>query len=273
MDLQRFLCWKAALLILSLPRGLRCMSVHILNEEPVHVMPDSSLVLRARIEHGPLEEVSAVTWEREPESGVGHDRVTLARCPAGGLECAGTRPSVRVRVDPRETTLQMDGYSGAESGVYAVTVTDHKGAETTARCVVRSYEAVHHVSVSINVSHASLLCGEAWGTEPRFSWFHERVAVTDAVGRVSGDGTTLFVTRTPFCGHFTCVVSNKLGHSAASYTAAPCRTEGRGPTAAVLCPVLLLLLLFGGGLAFLLWRRHKHSYRGERLQDHLDDTI
>lgn len=75
------------------------------------------------------------------------------------------------------------------------------------------------MSVSINVSHASLLCGEAWGTEPRFSWFHERVAVTDAVGRVSGDGTTLFVTRTPFCGHFTCVVSNKLGHSAASYTA------------------------------------------------------
>lgn len=39
-----------------------------------------------------------------------------------------------------------------------------------------------------------------------------------------------------------------------SWRTAPCRTEGRGPTAAVLCPVLLLLLLFGGGLAFLLWR-------------------
>ncbi|KAM8869453.1 uncharacterized protein AB9W97_016790 isoform 1-T2 [Spinachia spinachia] len=273
MDLQCFLWWKAAVLILLLPRGLRCMSVRILNEEPVHVMPDSSLLLRARIEHGAQEEVSAVTWEREPESGVGHDRVTLARCPAAVPECAATTPNVHVSVGPRETTLRVDGYGGADGGVYAVTVTDRKGAETTAHCVVRSYEAVHHVSVSINVSHSSLLCGEAWGTEPRFSWFHERVAITDTVGRVSGDGTTLYVTRTPFCGHFTCVVSNKLGHSTATYTAAPCRTEGRGTTAAVLCPVLLLLLLFGGGLSLLLWRRRRRSNRGERLQDHLDDTM
>lgn len=33
---------------------------------------------------------------------------------------------------------------------------------------------------------------------------------------------------------------------------APCETEGRGTTAAVVC--LVLLLLFGGVLAFLLWR-------------------
>ncbi|KAM6935389.1 uncharacterized protein PEZ65_005750 isoform 1-T2 [Lycodopsis pacificus] len=272
MDLQYFLGWKVALLLLLLPRGLRCMSVHILNEEPVHVMPDSSLVLKARIEHGPLEEVSAVTWEREPETGMAPERVTLASCPGTGRQCAGTRPNVQVNVEQRETTLQMNGYSGAESGVYAVTVTDHRGAKTTAHCIVRNYEAVHHVSVSVNVSHSSLVCGEAWGTEPRFSWFHERVAITNTVGRVSRDGTTLSVTTTPICGHFTCTVSNKLGHSSATYTAAPCGTEGRKTTAAVLCPVLLLLL-FGGVLAFLLWRRHRHSNRGERLHEHLDDTI
>ncbi|XP_034409961.1 uncharacterized protein si:dkeyp-97a10.2 [Cyclopterus lumpus] len=271
MDLQYFLSWKAALLLLLMPCGLRCMSVHILNEEPLHVMPDSSLVLKARIEHGPLEEVSAVTWEREPETGIAPGRVTLASCPGRGLECAGTRPNVHVNVEQQETTLQINGYSEAESGVYAVTVMDHKGATTTAHCIVRTYEAVHHVSVSVNVSHSSLVCGEAWGTEPHFSWFHERVAITEAVGRVSRDGTTLIMTKTPVCGHFTCMVSNKLGHSSAIYTAAPCGTEGRGTTAAVLCPVLLLL--FGGVLAFVLWRRHRHSNRGERLHEHLDDTI
>lgn len=82
-----------------------------------------------------------------------------------------------------------------------------------------SAEAVHHVSVSINVSHLSLVCGEAWGTEPSFSWLYERVAITNAVGTVSKDGATLYVTKTPFCGHFTCMVSNKLGHSTATYTA------------------------------------------------------
>lgn len=34
---------------------------------------------------------------------------------------------------------------------------------------------------------------------------------------------------------------------------APCETEGRGTTVAVVCLVLLLLLV-GGALAFLLWR-------------------
>lgn len=80
-------------------------------------------------------------------------------------------------------------------------------------------EAVHHVSVSINMSHSSLVCGEAWGTDPHFSWLHERAPITNSVGSVSEDGTTLIVTMTPFCGHFTCMVSNKLGYSSAIYTA------------------------------------------------------
>lgn len=80
-------------------------------------------------------------------------------------------------------------------------------------------EAVHHVSVSINVSHSSLICGESWGTDPHFSWLYEKVAISQSVGTVSRDGTTLFVTMKPFCGHFTCIVSNKLGYSSASFSA------------------------------------------------------
>ncbi|XP_033496875.1 uncharacterized protein LOC117266049 [Epinephelus lanceolatus] len=271
MDLQYFLSWKVALLLLLTPCGLQCMSVHILNEEIVHVIPGSSLVLKAEIGHGPLEEVSVVTWERESELWTGHDRVTLATCPGKSFTCGGTRPNVHVNMERQVTTLQINGFSGADSGVYTVTVTDQKGVKTFAGCIVRKYEAVHHVSVSINVSHSSLVCGEAWGTEPHFSWLHERVAITQTVGIVSKDGTTLFVNKTPICGHFTCMVSNKLGYSSATYTAAPCETEGRGTTVAVLCAVLLLLC--GGVLAFLLWRRHRLSTRGERLQEHIDDTF
>ncbi|XP_035528744.1 uncharacterized protein si:dkeyp-97a10.2 [Morone saxatilis] len=271
MDLQCFLCWRVTLLLLLMPCGLQCMSVHILNEEPVYVIPGSKLVLNARIEVGPLESVFNVTWERESETGVDTKRVTLATCPDRSLKCDNTRPNVQMNVKQHETALQINGYSNADSGVYAVTVMDHKGAKTTAHCIVRMYEAVHHVSVSINVSHSSLVCGEAWGTDPNFSWLHERVAITKTVGTVSKDGTTLFVTKTPICGHFTCMVSNKLGYSTATYTAAPCETEGRGTAAAVVC--LVLLLLFGGVLAFLLWRRHRHNNRGERLHEHLDDTI
>ncbi|XP_026172699.1 uncharacterized protein LOC113136261 [Mastacembelus armatus] len=272
MDLHYFLCWKVTPLLLLMPCGLQCMAVHITNEEPVHVIPGSNLVLKARIEQGSLEEVSMVTWEREPETGVSPVRVTLATCSGGRLKCAGTKQNIHVNMEQQETTLQINGYTRAESGVYAVTVTDHSGAKTTAHCIVREYEAVHHVSVSINVSHSSLVCGEAWGTDPHFSWFHERVAISSSVGTVSKDGTTLSVAMTPICGHFTCMVSNKLGYSSATYTAVPCETEGRGTTAAVVA-CLILLLLFGGALTFLLWRRQRNNNRGERLQEHLDDTV
>lgn len=80
-------------------------------------------------------------------------------------------------------------------------------------------EAVHHVSVSINMSHSLLVCTEAWGTDPRFSWRHESADITKAVGKVSNNGTILIITMSPLCGHFTCIVSNKLGHSSATYTA------------------------------------------------------
>lgn len=118
------------------------MSVHVLNEEPVHVIPSSILVLKARIEHGPLEDVSTVTWEREPETGAAPETITLATCSGRSVKCANTRPNVHVNVKQQETTLQINGYSSEDSGVYAVTVMDYKGAKTTAHCIVRIYGTV-----------------------------------------------------------------------------------------------------------------------------------
>ncbi|KAF7644885.1 hypothetical protein LDENG_00214090 [Lucifuga dentata] len=270
MDRHHFLSQRVSLLLFFMPCGFLCMSVRILTEEPVHQIPGSSLVLQAQIEHGPLEEVAMITWELEPDTGITSGKVALATCPGKSLNCASTRPSVHVNVDQQGTTLKMDGYSRADSGMYAVTVTDQTGAKTKASCIVREYEAVHHVSVSINISHSSLVCGEAWGTDPHFSWLHERAAITKTVGSVSSDGKILFVSVTPICGHFTCMVSNKLGYSSATYTAAPCEVEGRGTTVAVVC--LVILLLAGGVLVFLLWRRQRCSNRRQRLHD-LDDNI
>ena len=81
------------------------------------------------------------------------------------------------------------------------------------------------MSVGVNDSHSSLVCTEAWGTDPTFSWLHDRAAVTAALGRVSPDGKTLAVSHSPLCGHFTCVVSNKLGYSSATYTAGKQRQD------------------------------------------------
>ncbi|XP_012706876.2 uncharacterized protein si:dkeyp-97a10.2 [Fundulus heteroclitus] len=271
MDLQRFLCWKVVPLLLLWPGRFWCMSVHIVNEQPVHVIPGATLVLTARIQKDPREEISTITWAREPETGTDRTKVTLATCPARGPKCSGGGPDVQMSLEQQETTLQVNSYTSADSGEYSVTVTDGSGGNATGRCIVREYEAVHHVSVSINTSHSSLICHEAWGTDPSFSWLHERAAITQQVGRVSKDGSMLFVTMTPICGHFTCMVGNRLGYSSATYTAAPCESGGRGTTVAVVCLVLLLLVC-GAALAFLLWRRRTENNRGERLYEHADDT-
>ncbi|XP_027869364.1 uncharacterized protein LOC114142336 [Xiphophorus couchianus] len=272
MDLQCLQCWKVLPLLLLLPGRFWCMSVHILNEQPVHIIPGSKLVLTARIEKNLREEISMITWTREPETGHDRTKVTLATCPAKSPKCSGGRPNVQVSLKQQETTLEMNRYSTEDSGEYSVTVIDRSGANATGRCIVREYEAVHHVSVSINMSHSLLVCHEAWGTDPSFSWLHERAAITQQVGKVSKDGDMLIVTMNPICGHFTCMVGNKLGYSSATYTAAPCESGGRGTTAAVVCLVLLLLVC-GGVLAFLLWRRRRENNMGERLYEHTDDTI
>ncbi|XP_043973267.1 uncharacterized protein si:dkeyp-97a10.2 isoform X2 [Gambusia affinis] len=178
MDLLCLRCWKVLPLLLLLPGRFWCMSVHILNEQPVHVIPGSKLVLTAQIEKNLREEISMITWTREPETGHDRTKVTLATCPAKSPKCASGRPDVHVSLKQQETTLEMNRYSTEDSGEYSVTVTDHSGANTTGRCIVREYEAVHHVSISINVSHSLLICHEAWGTDPSFIWLHERAAIT-----------------------------------------------------------------------------------------------
>lgn len=82
--------------------------------------------------------------------------------------------------------------------------------------VLSSPVAVYHVTVVVNVSHTSLHCREAWGSEPVFSWLHEQAKVDSSLGRLSDDNSTLYVT-SPLCGHYTCRVSNKLGYSSGTY--------------------------------------------------------
>lgn len=118
------------------------MSVHVINRQPVHVVPGSDLVLKARIEQGPLESISTLTWERELETGPDPKRVTLATNVGRSIRYVGTRPNIFVKVDEKETTLEIKAYSDEDSGVYILTVKDHKGANTSAQCIVRIYGRV-----------------------------------------------------------------------------------------------------------------------------------
>lgn len=273
MEFLYFLSWRVVPLLLLMMCSCKCLDVRILNEGPVHVIPGTNLRLHAHIESAAWEKLSVITWERETETGPTPNRVTLATCPgSGNSACAGTRPNVLANMGEQETALQISGYEPSDGGDYIVTVTHQDGNKTSARCIVREYEAVHHVSVSINVSHSLLVCAEAWGTEPNFSWLYNRVALTQTVGEVSQDGTTLHITQSPICGRFTCRVSNKLGYATATYTAATCETQKdhSGTIAAVLC--LLMLLICGGLLGLLFWRRHRRNINHrERLREHLDD--
>ncbi|KAK7887049.1 hypothetical protein WMY93_026670 [Mugilogobius chulae] len=272
MDVKSFLSWRVASLLLLMPCLCKSLNVRILNEGPVHVIPGSDLLLRAHIESNAQDKLSMVTWERETETGPTPNRFILATCPGSSHSpCAGTRPNVQANIEKEESTLQISGFTPADGGDYIVTVTHLNGNQSSARCIVREYEAVHHVTVSINVSHSVLVCGEAWGTDPHFSWLYNRVAVTQTVGLVSQDGTTLRITQNPICGRFTCMVQNQLGYATATYTAGQCDTEEdhSGTIAAVVC---VLLLLICGGMSGLLfwWRYRRNSNTRERLHEHMD---
>lgn len=271
MELLWFLSWRVAPLLLLMPCSCKSVNVRILNEEPVHVIPGNSLLLRARIERVARERLAAITWEREAETGPTPNRVTLATCPGqGSSPCAGTKPNVQAKVGEQGATLQISGYEVADGGDYIVTVTPQNGNKTSARCIVREYEAVHHVSVSINVSHSVLVCAEAWGTEPNFSWLYNRVELTHTVGEVSHNGTTLRITQSPICGRFTCKVSNKLGSATATYTAGACESQENhsGTVAAWVCVMLLICVGLLG--LFLWWRHRRHVSSRERLHDHME---
>ncbi|KAI1894828.1 hypothetical protein AGOR_G00119770 [Albula goreensis] len=180
---------------------------------------------------------------RRPRAGLA-PRVTVAEFPGKVIDS-------RITVEENGAMLKVTNFDHKDRGVYTITVSTKAGSQTSARRDVQEYVAVHHVSVAINVSHSLLSCGEAWGTDPHFSWLHESGVISEEVGRMSLDGKVLYLKATP-CGHFTCIVSNSLGHSSATYTAEPCERQGSGATVAVV--VLVILLVCAAALAFFVWR-------------------
>lgn len=123
----------------AVPYGLQGVSVHIVNQEPVYVIPDSKLSLRARIVLSPEENISSVTWGRRDETGWDPQEVSLATCPGRDSKCLSNKTNVQASFHDMDSTLQVDGFTSDYSGVYGVTVTDHKGAKTTGYCIVRMY--------------------------------------------------------------------------------------------------------------------------------------
>ncbi|XP_060756319.1 uncharacterized protein si:dkeyp-97a10.2 isoform X2 [Neoarius graeffei] len=262
MDLGLQCFWASILLQAFVLPSCLCISIRFSTQQPIYVVSGHNLVLQAEFELPRGDHITKVTWEHEVEENENSGKITVAEYPP-------TSSGGRVTVDKGGSVMTLQNYQSADSGVYTVTVRDQKGGQSSARCTVYEYVAVHHVSVMVNVSHSSLHCMEAWGTEPSYRWLHEKAVVTEAVGRMSKDGTSLYL-NTALCGHFTCLVSNKLGHSSATYTAAPCERGSRGT--AVVVVILVLLLLLAGGLAFLFWRRRiRYSNRRERLQEPDED--
>lgn len=265
LGLQRFIR-TVLLLHVCLSAGLwsgQCLSVYFTNQQSLYVIEGQNLILQAQIQLLDGEHVAKVTWDHVAKtSGTSS---TLAEFPRKVKDG-------RVTLEQQGATLKISDYQAADAGVYTVTVTEQSGQRRSAQRTVQEYLAVHHVSVMVNVSHWVLHCMEAWGTEPTFTWLHEKVVVTEKVGHVSADGTSLYVSGI-FCGHFTCVVSNKLGHSSATYTAEACESSNRSMIAVVVF-LLLILMLAAASLAFILWRRHRRGYnRRERLREPCEEPL
>lgn len=123
----------------TVPYGLQGVSVHIVNQEPFYVIPGEKLSLRARIVLSPEESISSVTWGRRDETGLDPQEVSLATCPGRNVKCLSNKPNVHAGFDAMDPTLQVDDFTRDYSGVYAVTVADHKGAKTTGYCIIRMY--------------------------------------------------------------------------------------------------------------------------------------
>ncbi|XP_073704055.1 uncharacterized protein [Garra rufa] len=241
----------------------QCLSVRFTNQQSLYVINGQNLILQAQIELLDGEHVAKVTWDHAAETS--GKTSTIAEFPRKVSDG-------RMTLEQQGTTLKITDYRAADAGVYMVTVIDRTGQRRSAQRTVQEYLAVHHVSVMVNVSHSVLHCKEAWGTEPIFTWLHEKVVVTEKVGHVSADGTSLHVSGT-FCGHFTCVVSNRLGHSSAAYNAEACESTNRSTTAVIVF-LLLILTLVAAALAFILWRRHRRRYnRRERLREPFEEPL
>ncbi|XP_028833209.1 uncharacterized protein LOC114788633 isoform X2 [Denticeps clupeoides] len=262
--------WTVCLLQTLLALQCHAALVRFFSEDPLYGIPGKTLILQARIEAIPGLPEPTVAWELNPVDKKNW-KVKVAEYP-------GKSSNERMIVENKGATVRITKFHKEDCGIYTVSVTDPTGVMTSS-LTVKEYVAVHHVSVTVNISHSSLHCKEAWGTEPVFRWLHDNKVVKESLGSVSKDGTELYLTST-LCGHFTCVVSNKLGENSDTYSAELCESKGKAGTTAVIC---LFFLICAGTLAVLLWRyqtlimiqskglnerhrRRRHS-RGERLRE------
>lgn len=262
MDFKSLL-WTFFLIPSLLSQVCWSVSVHFLSSKPQYVAKGETLTLHAKIDIRTMEMVvREVVWIKVSNNPKTSE--TVATYP-------GPVKKGRRYVEEQGATLKITNFVHADSGVYIINVTDHQGHSAAAQQAVEEYLAVYHVSVMVNVSHTSLHCREAWGTDPVFSWLHEKAKIDGSLGHLSDDNSTLYVT-SPLCGHYTCMVSNRLGYSSATYVSDPCERKGNAGTVAVVC--LFLLLIGAGALLFLLWRRRQmYKNRGERLRESYDGPL
>ncbi|KAG9337146.1 hypothetical protein JZ751_029737 [Albula glossodonta] len=115
----------------------------------------------------------------------------------------------------KKITWEKETAGGASPST--VTVAEFPGKVIDSRITVEENGAMLKVT---NFDHKDrgVYTITAWGTDPHFSWLHESGVISEEVGRMSLDGKVLYLKAAP-CGHFTCIVSNSLGHSSATYTA------------------------------------------------------
>ncbi|XP_048882884.1 T-lymphocyte surface antigen Ly-9 isoform X2 [Brienomyrus brachyistius] len=251
--------WTEVLLLALLSPQCLCLTVYIQTRQPLHVIPGSSLVLKAQISKKTGEQITKVMWERDAENRAGLAKVRVAEFP-------GQNADPRMSVDDGGATLTVKDFREEDCGVYTISVMNQTNELHNASCLVREY-TVSQVSTSINMSHPSLHC-EALGTDLHFDWLHEEQTVPHELGYLSADNRVLYLSSGP-CGHFTCVVSNSIGKDSASFMAESCRRQGSSTLAVTIS--LTVLLICVGIFTYYMWRRRSRlSNRAERLhEEHL----
>ncbi|XP_023668776.1 uncharacterized protein [Paramormyrops kingsleyae] len=182
------------------PGRHHCMSVHLLNGDPVQVALGQTLVLEAQVNKTPGHEISMVTWELQRDK----QREKVAEYPKRNLK-------LDVSLDQQGMVLRVTKLNETGYGIYTVTVTDKNGKEYTARRTVK--EAVTPPEASI-----SLYCDvplTRWDV-PGFVWLVDGVDVSNNTSVLSADGRRLFLSAQKGL-NYTCVVSSSQGTSVAQY--------------------------------------------------------
>ncbi|KAJ8405001.1 hypothetical protein AAFF_G00329220 [Aldrovandia affinis] len=178
-----------------------CLTVRFQNQQPLHVALGRTLVLEARIDRGPEEKVSLLTWERETE-GQGKVRVFPV-----------TPENPRVSTDQQGAKLRVTDFRKEDCGIYIITVMDQRGIQDVASRAVKESELAPEATIPLHceVSYDS----EQWDT-PEFVWLVDGVAVSNQTANLSADGSKLYPSGE--CVHkYTCIANSSLGTSIAHF--------------------------------------------------------